>query len=574
MGDLLLGHQAEAGQAVHRRAEAEALLLAQGLHGVAGQGAVEGHLHVDRLVGFVGLPGVCAAVPADVQHTVRAEHQADGRAARVVLKLEGQRARVAQGGNLRREAHRPPLGRTDRHFDPGLVVGILVPQDKRVVLCLHRRPQWRVHAQLRREGSGLAAHLARRIANAPQRHGNPADPDVLLVVGVGQPHVPVGGLRVALGDAPHVLGAKVLVPAAVALGGHVPGDGRHVPEGMPVLPRHRRDGPAVLPVGGGVVHEGVAAIGGLLPPDLPRGGADGFLPGNVAPGFALVVGHRHQALLVHAQHFIRACGVEGQRLRRRVGEQRLVEPLLLVHLAHGRAVLEQLLAGGDQLGIPALPEGREHPGVLRRVPGGLVVDQEVDVLRQRAVRVNPPHRPAHAPAVAGRGAAAVMHNAVEGQKQQHPVLRIIEAHALVGHGEHFFLQQGRAGAFVLPGGHLHLREGHDGLIPVDAVRAGGQHGVAGHLVLVHGVGQVLAEEPAVGVGQHGGVVVRPADAVGPFGVEAVAAENLPALDPAQMGQCPVLKAHVRPVGVGNADDVSHGEPPCAAIARGLSAPQA
>ena len=116
-----------------------------------------------------------------------------------------------------------------------------------------------------------------------------------------------GRVAVAGRDAPDVLGAEGLVHSAVAHGRHLGVNGEQVVEGIAVVSGHDDEGKPV-PVGRAVrVDQGVAAVVGLLTPDLGR--AFGKRVTALGPGLAVVRTQGGQAAFEQAdRHPVRTFG--------------------------------------------------------------------------------------------------------------------------------------------------------------------------------------------------------------------------------------------------------------------------
>ena len=305
----------------------------------------------------------------------------------------------------------------------------------------------------------------------------------------------------------------------------------------------------MLPVGGGVVQDGIAAVPGAGDAALAAGGDDPLRPGRLRPAFAAVLAQGCHAHLADGGDAAVRQGTEGGRAHVLQREEVLVQPLLLPPGPVGQMILQKGVAGLHKGRIVALL----IPGVgeVLLLPPGLGVDAKDADFPQGAVLVNPAHHPAHA--VAGVGDhVQVGRDPVVGHDQQHIVGRAVEAHTVMHHGLGGVGEPVRILAPVNPLGHGQGGEDHPGLRPLQAVGAVGEQRVGQAVVLVHGAGQVHQVHPAMPAAEHGRMVVGVVRTLGQLGMLPVGPHHLDVACAHHGPQAAVVKAGIRrlPAAVG------------------------
>ena len=146
---------------------------------------------------------------------------------------------------------------------------------------------------------------------------------------------------------------------------------------------------------------------------------------------------------------------------------------------------------------------------------------------------------------------------VECHHEQPAVGSGVETHALVHDVAIVRLGDGHALGSLIRG------KSHKGLAPVAAVIRGDEQGLAGRLLLVDRVGEILQIELAVPVGDVGCVVVGPAITVGLVGMGAVGTHHLYILSADGIGQSAIVQAGIAYLSA----DITHGLPLGAGLRR-------
>ena len=280
----------------------------------------------------------------------------------------------------------------------------------------------------------------------------------------------------------------------------------------------------MVAVVGRIVDEGIAAVLGLLAPDLASGGDDARNPGDVAPGVAFIGGERGAGPFPDRNRHPILAVIDGGRfpaahpsvgtleksaplalllppLHRleRIGEQSVasrdearIRRMLVIMHGHRRR------AGGEGIGrvlfVPTWRLGdfvalQARVRVAAQVVG--VVFDEID-RPVGAVGMDFAHDPADPAGAVGAGRSAI-----EGADQQASVGGRVEAHALM-HDRH----AGFAGG-IPERGHIEVINGKHflALAPRAAIGRGGDQGMAGRDLFAVGVAQPVEIELAVPIAE-------------------------------------------------------------------------